>query len=409
MIADQKRYEWLLVIIMFCVWGTLFLDRMSLLYLAPYIAPELHISNQQISLLAAVISVTWAISSLVFAAVSDKFGQRRVLIPMIFAFSVMSCFSGLAHNFGQLLLARSLMGIAEGPCWSVLNVIVVRSSSPETRDRNVSFVVSAAALVGLGIAPILSTQVAAHFGWRAAFFVVGAPGFILGLLTLFFVKEPHQASHGEGPDADSHVGDFRGILRNTNVLLCCVAAIGFIAWLTLQSAFAPLYITQVMQRPGTEEGFLLGAAGLGSFCVTFVGPGIARRIGRRATLALFGVLSFFLPVALLTPGLYNTPWLLAAILFCTQGGQAISALAVVLIPAASVPPRLAGTAIGLCTMVGEIIGAALVPMTAGALLPKLGLALPLQMASAAMLLVVLAAFLIRGETKPQPVGRPAVI
>jgi hypothetical protein len=36
----SKRYENTLVAILFFTWGTVFLDRMSLLYLAPYFAPE---------------------------------------------------------------------------------------------------------------------------------------------------------------------------------------------------------------------------------------------------------------------------------------------------------------------------------------------------------------------------------
>jgi hypothetical protein len=35
----SKRYEKTLVAILFFTWGTVFLDRMSQLYLAPYFAP----------------------------------------------------------------------------------------------------------------------------------------------------------------------------------------------------------------------------------------------------------------------------------------------------------------------------------------------------------------------------------
>jgi predicted MFS family arabinose efflux permease len=236
--------------------------------------------------------------------------------------------------------------------------------------------------VGLGLAPVLATQIAAHFGWRDAFFVAGIPGFVLGVLAMIFVKEPPKAVVGEILEEDLHVGNVRALLGNRNILLCCLGTSGFIAWLILQNAFAPLFITQVMGGSGTEEGFLLGAAGLGSFCVAFISPVAARRFGRRGALRLFAVLSFFLPIALLTPALYSTPWLLAAILFCTQGGQAITAFAMVLIPTASVPPRLAGSAIGLCNMVGEILGSTAAPIFAGAMIPAHGLGFPLEMASA---------------------------
>ena len=63
-------------------------DRMSELYLAPFLVPEFHLSNAQVGLLASVLATTWAISSLVFGAISDRVGRRPILIPTVFAFSL---------------------------------------------------------------------------------------------------------------------------------------------------------------------------------------------------------------------------------------------------------------------------------------------------------------------------------
>ena len=73
---SSKRYENRLVAILFFSWGTVFLDRMSQLYLAPYFAPEFHLGHEQIGLLASVVGVTWAISTLFFGALSDRIGRR---------------------------------------------------------------------------------------------------------------------------------------------------------------------------------------------------------------------------------------------------------------------------------------------------------------------------------------------
>jgi predicted MFS family arabinose efflux permease len=391
----QRKYEWRLVAIMFLVWGTLFLDRMSLLYLAPYIAPDLHLSHLQISQLAAIIALTWAISTLVFGLISDRFGRRRVLIPMIFAFSIMSIFSGLAQNFGQLLLARALMGIAEGPCWTVMNAIVERSSSPQTRGRNIGLVVSAAALVGLALAPVLSTQIAANFGWRSAFFIAGIPGLLLGVIAMIYVKEPPLVNDEGLHDQPIRLRDMGLLFFNRNILLCCLGAAGFISWLILQNAFGPLYITGPMHQDPTTAGFLFGAAGIGSFFLGFAGPSCINRFGARRVVMVFAVLSSILPLALLYGPLYNHLYLLAAILCCTQGGQAITALVIVLIPTSSVPVRLAASAIGLVTMFGEILGSVVAPIVAGDLIPTYGLGFPLEIAAGGMVLVFLAAFFVK--------------
>jgi MFS family permease len=191
------------------------------------------------------------------------------------------------------------------------------------------------------------------------------------------------------------------LFGNRNVLLCCLGAAGFIAWLILQSAFAPIFITAAMHQPGTTAGFLLGAAGIGSFFIGFIGPSLINRFGARVVVLCLATLSFFLPIALIYPPLYGHLWLLAAILFCTQGGQGITALVVVLIPTSSVPVRLAATAIGLVTLVGEIIGGTMAPIVAGAMIPRFGLGFPLEMASGGMVLVMICALFVK-ETIAKP-------
>lgn len=398
---SASRYERTVVAILFFTWGTVFLDRMSQLYLAPYFAPELHLSDAQVGFLASVVAASWAVSSLFFGAVSDRFGRRTVLIPGVLIFSALSWLSGLAHTFDELLIIRALMGVAEGPCWTVINAINEEMSAPSRRGRNVGIVVSAAALIGLFAAPILTTQVAAHLGWRWGFFVAGAPGLLMALLIWKFVREPRRASQAEHTivGAESAVS-FASILKLPNIWLCCIGSAGFMGWLFLQNVFAPLYITGPVHQSGTTAGFLLGAAGLGSFFIGFIFPSLSDRIGRKPTLLISALLSAILPIALCVPGLYAHLWLLAAILFLTQGGQAMAALVIVLMPAESVPPQFIATAIGLTTLVGELLGGAFAPTLGGAMADKFGLATPLWMASACMILVVFAAVFL-GET-PRP-------
>ena len=393
---SSRRYERTLVAILFFTWGTVFLDRMSQLYLAPYFAPEFHLTDAQVGFLASVVSVTWALSGLFFGAMSDRFGRRVILIPSVIIFSALSWLSGIAHSFEQLLLIRGLMGVAEGPCWAVINAINEESSSPSRRGRNVGLVVSAGALVGLFVAPILTTQVASRFGWRWGFFVTGLPGILMAFLIWKYVKEPVKQFAGSvSQHGHASLKAFLSILRYRNVWLCSLGAAGFISWLFLQNVFAPLYITEVAHQAPTTAGFLLGAAGLGSFFIGLTLPALSDRWGRKRTLLFVSALSTILPIALCIPWLYGHLWLLAAILFVTEGGQAIAAMVMVLVPAESVPPFFSATAIGLATMFGEIIGATIAPAAGGAIAEKYGLAAPLLMAAGGTVLVFLVSLFIR--------------
>ncbi len=310
-------------------------------------------------------------------------------------------------------MIRALMGAAEGPCWAVINAITEESSAPGRRGRNVGLVVSAGALVGLCAAPILTTQVASRWGWRWGFFVTGLPGILMAFLIWKYVREPKPvAAEGLEHGRVTWKGYF-SLLRFRNIWLCCIGAGGFISWLFLQNVFAPLYITEVMHQSGTTAGFLLGAAGLGSFFIGLFFPALSDRWGRKPTLLFLAFISTLLPIALYLPVFYGHLWLLAAILFFTQGGQAIAALIMVLVPAESVPPQFSATAIGLATFVGEIIGATLAPAAGGAMAERFGLGMPLLMGSASTVVLFLVALFIREPANfqtrhaPQPAAVPA--
>src|SRR5271167_1394394 len=351
---------------------------MSVLYLAPFIAPDLHLSHAQVGLLASALALAWAGSGLIFGAVSDRIGRRPVLIPTVFLFSILSWLSGIARSFAELLAIRTLMGVSEGPTWPTMTSMIEASSEPKSRGRNIGIVVSASALAGLALAPILTTQIAARFGWRAAFFVTGIPGIILGFLIWKFVKEPDSgALHHSKPS----LKDYLSLLRYRNMLLCCVGAAGFMTWLFVMHSFAPLYITEVSKRSATTAGFIIGAGGLGAFVWGWIFPWISDRVGRKPTLLFVALLSAAVPLTYQISYLVAHPWLMATAGFIANGGQGIAALTIVLIPTESAPPEFAATAIGLSTLVGELCGGTLAPTVAGAFSEHYGLVAPLWIAA----------------------------
>lgn len=387
--VEQKRYELRVVALMFFVWGLVFLDRMSVLFLAPFLVPELRLTNGQVGLLASVLAITWAFSGLLFGALSDRLGRRRVFLPLIFVFAASSWITGIARNIGQLLMVRGLMGVIEGAVFTNLTVVVDESSVPERRGGNVGTVVSAAALVSGGLGPIVITQIATRFGWRSAFWITAIPALILGLLLWRILLEP--AVSIQHPS----LRQYFTILRHRNIVLTCIGACGFMTWLWVMGAFAPLYITHVANATPTMAGLIVGAGGVGGFIWGVLLPAWSDRIGRKPALIAIALLSTFVPLTYQVPYFQQHPWLMALAGFVANGGQAIAALILVLIPAESVPPMLAGTAIGLSSFMGEIVGGTLAPAISGAAADRFGLAAPLWIAACGGLLVIVVGMVIK--------------
>src|SRR5262249_57476884 len=78
-------------------------------------------------------SLGWAISSWVFGSVSYRKGRRAVLIPAVTVFSLLSVVSGLVQSFVQMLLARLLMGVAEGAALTPAYAVMAEGSGAHPR------------------------------------------------------------------------------------------------------------------------------------------------------------------------------------------------------------------------------------------------------------------------------------
>src|SRR5579864_247493 len=117
--ADTKMkwdtsYEWKAVTLLGLGFGLVGLDRWIIAPMFPFIMKDLHLSYQDLGNLAGILGICWGVFAAIMGGVSDKIGRRKVLIPAILGFSVLSGLSGLATGFVSLMLIRAIMGFTEG-------------------------------------------------------------------------------------------------------------------------------------------------------------------------------------------------------------------------------------------------------------------------------------------------------
>jgi sugar phosphate permease len=60
-------YENAVVLMMFFLFGIVFMERLSVVFLFPFIGPDLKLSNANLGIIVAVLSITWALSGLIFS------------------------------------------------------------------------------------------------------------------------------------------------------------------------------------------------------------------------------------------------------------------------------------------------------------------------------------------------------
>src|SRR5665213_3470247 len=106
----DTAYEWKVVTLLglgFCLVG---LDRWIIAPLLPVMSADLGLSVQQAGTLIGVLGLVWGVFAILSGRLADKIGHRKILIPAILVFSLMSGFSGMAVGFFSLLSIRGLMG-----------------------------------------------------------------------------------------------------------------------------------------------------------------------------------------------------------------------------------------------------------------------------------------------------------
>ncbi|HWW63681.1 MAG TPA: MFS transporter [Sphingomonadaceae bacterium] len=369
----SRRYELGLLALLSLANGFVALDRLTASYLSPYIVADLGLSNTQLGLLAASLSLAVAISAFWLGRVADTTGRRKTMFVLAtVAFSLFSALSGLAAGFLFLFGARFLLGLAEGPMVPISQAVMADESDPRRRGLNMGVMqMSGAFLLGAMIGPVLVTSLADLYGWRVAFFLSGVPGLLLAL-SLFFYMRPDAprpvAAKGKTIPLGTAIATF---WRIGNMRASIAIAALFSAWLMIQNVFLPVYLTQVKGLAPATMGWVLGMGGLAGIVGGTLLPWLSDRIGRKPVCAIACFAGIGTPLALLL--LPSSPVLLGLAILIGWLPVGIAPLYCAVIPSESVPAALTTSAIGLSMGTAELLGGVVAPFVAGRAADALGL------------------------------------
>jgi MFS family permease len=400
------RYEQRLIWVLGITFGFLFLDRNAASFVMPFIVTDLGFNNKQVGLIASALSFTWAISAFLGGALSDRTGWRKpILLASVLAFSLCSFLSGLAASFAALFAARLLMGLAEGPFLPVCQSLVASESDPSRRGHNMGVMQNFGSnLLGTFLASLALVPIAAHWSWRAAFFVAGVPGLVMALLIARYVREPPRkppsAAAGR-PRADI---SYLAMLRYRNMILCVLISIVMVAWMVLGWAFLPLFYVKVRHISTGAWGVLMSLLGLSAAFFSFIVPRLSDRYGRRPVVVGFNLLGLMVPLAALY--CHSSLYLLGALIFLGWSASGTFPLFMGTIPSETIPARYVATSLGLTVGIGEIFGGVSAPTVAGWAADRYSLAAPMFIQAGCAVAGALLALALK-ETAPSRVAAPA--
>ncbi|MET0137884.1 MAG: MFS transporter, partial [Sphingobium sp.] len=246
---DEERNWWTpgrrhYVLGILCVIGIFnFIDRQILAILLEPIKTDLGVSDTLMGLLSGLaFSTVYVLAGIPIARIVDT-GSRRILLSSclgIWSLATMLC--GLSQSFLHLALAR--IGVAGGEAGGApASQSMLADLYPARNRGTVIGILSAAQAIGIALGLFLGGWLNALFDWRSAFLVVGAPGLLLALITLFTVREPargmsEEISHRANVEEPASMSQaLRQALRNPalRILLlvamsCSFAGYSILGW-----------------------------------------------------------------------------------------------------------------------------------------------------------------------------------
>jgi predicted MFS family arabinose efflux permease len=366
----DTAYEWKAVTLLTIGFGLVGLDRWIIGPLLPSIIPDLHLNYQDAGNIIGTLGLAWGVAALFLGGLSDRIGRKKVLIPAIVLFSLLSGFSGMATSLMGLLVLRGIMGVTEGAFCPTSFAATAEASKPSRRGLLQGIQQSTFALFGLAFAPIIATSLLAVTTWRWIFVLVAIPGLITAVLLAVTIREPvtikGTAGHAPQRAPVSEVFKHRNVWLGMLALCCAMTGIFVL------SALTPSYLTDYLKLDTRQMGFVTSAIGFGGFFGQFGLPGLSDLFGRKI-MAIVGFLggAIFLWFYIHTGA---NPNLLFALLFGTTiFAFGLFALITGPIATEAAPLGLISLAAGIIIGVGEIFGGGVAPAIAGTIAQHYGI------------------------------------
>jgi MFS family permease len=408
------KYYQKLTILLGLIWGFIAIQRIVIAIIMPAIQADMKFTYTDVGMIISITGLIWAFGTIIWASIGDQYGRRPVIVGCAILASVFSWVTGMVHTLGGMLTVRGVLGFFEGGPWGPALSTVGEESPDEKRGMMVSFIPGSFFLIGVCLGPMLAVWLLTHYGWRPVFYVISIPGVILAIIAAFVMHEPasvaavikaRKAGEKKVVYDQGHKVKLSDVLKYKNVIISTINSVPVMAWLWIYSGFSALFLAKVHNMSMEGIGLVMSASGIGGFLGMVMMGRLSDGMGRKAAMILSGLLCCLSGLAIIAmPVGASLGGFCILFFFWGMFGGAVFPLYLGTLPAESVPPEFAGTAIGVPTAVGEVIGAAIMPTIAGALADMFNLYAPMWMAAISGLLIMLVS-LGYVETAPRKVAR----
>ncbi len=136
----------------------------------PVIAQKLGVDGRQLPWILTLYLLVYVVSTPLMAALSDRFGRKRVFLADVAIFAVGSLWAALSPSFAHLLVARGVQALGAGGLFPIANTVIGEIFPKERRGMALGFLGmlwGVAAVIG----PLAGGWITQGLGWTYIFYL----------------------------------------------------------------------------------------------------------------------------------------------------------------------------------------------------------------------------------------------
>ncbi len=183
------HYRWTICALLFFATTINYIDRQILGILAPTLQTEIGWNEQQYGAIVSWFTLAYAVGFLFIGRLLDKIGTRRGFAWAIVVWSIAAMAHALARTAAGFSAARFALGLGESANFPA-SIKTVAEWFPARERAFATGIFNAGTNVGAIVTPLVVPWIALTWGWRAAFIITGAIGFLWLIVWLMVYRPP---------------------------------------------------------------------------------------------------------------------------------------------------------------------------------------------------------------------------
>ena len=292
-----NKYHYRIFALSWAGWVFDFYDLVLFTFLIGQLQTSLNFSAEMLSVCLGISLFATGLGGIIFGALGDKYGRKKVLQWTIIVYSLGTLLSAFSWSFYSLVIFRFITGLGVGGEWATGQIYINESFPDNLRAKFGAFMQSGAP-VGVILASIVGGIITPIIGWRLTFLISIVPALIV-----IFIRKYLKESDVWIENKDKYINknifeEFKQLVTKEHrkiFLLSLILCIFGMSAYWFAYSWLPTYLEQ-------ERGLALLSTTLGIViiqCGDFLGyisfGFVAEKLGRRPA---FTIYSFIMAISI---------------------------------------------------------------------------------------------------------------